>query len=66
MTTITTPRCIVCNASSEVDLTDAEVAALPTMLIQDALPEREADFRELVKTGTHPACWDAMFAEVED
>ena len=28
MTTITTPRCIVCNKTSEVDLTDAEVAAL--------------------------------------
>lgn len=38
----------------------------PIYLIQDALPERDADFRELVKTGTHPECWDTMFPEEED
>jgi len=29
-------------------------------------PELIPDQRELLISGTHPACWDVMFAEVED
>lgn len=32
------------------------------MLIQDAMPNLSADERELLITGTHPACWEAMFS----
>ena len=35
-------------------------------LIQDALPTRDADFRELVKSGIHPSCWAEMFSDEED
>lgn len=59
----TTPPCIHCHQTSEVTLTDAEVDALPRMAIQLALPDRDADFRELIKTGIHPPCWDAIFAD---
>jgi hypothetical protein len=31
------------------------------MLIQDVFPELNADEREFMISGTHPACWDEMF-----
>jgi hypothetical protein len=72
---VVTPACMLCGRNSGVTLTALEHKRLmardpdtgrPTYLIQDALPERDADFRELVKTGTHPECWDKMFPEEED
>ncbi|MET0725775.1 MAG: hypothetical protein ABWY36_05440 [Leifsonia sp.] len=67
-----TPACMFCGESSAVLLTIEEHRRLfatdpltgrRVYLIQDALPDREPSFRELVKTGTHPACWDQMFPE---
>lgn len=71
---ITTPSCIGCGEASVVELTDDEYDLLnekradgrPAHLIQNALAERDADFREHVKTGTHPECWAAMFPEEEE
>lgn len=64
MAAITTPRCMACGEASIVELTDAEQAALDSgALIQDALPDRTADERELLITGTHGECWDRMFGE---
>lgn len=34
--------------------------------IQRALPELSSDERELLMTGTHSACWDAMWAEEDE
>ena len=31
-------------------------------LIQDIWPNLDADQRELIMTGTHPDCWNAMFS----
>jgi hypothetical protein len=31
------------------------------MFIQDVFPELNADEREFMISGTHPACWDEMF-----
>lgn len=65
--TVKTPPCIVCDAPSIVELQRAEWVALQGgALIQEALPTRDADFRELVKSGTHPACWAEMFGDEED
>ena len=65
--TVKTPPCIVCGAPSIVELQRAEWVALQgRALIQEALPTRDADFRELVKSGTHPACWAEMFGDEED
>lgn len=62
MATIKTPRCRYCGESGSIELTDAEVLAMETTpFIQKALPNRSPDERELLITGTHPACWDAMF-----
>jgi hypothetical protein len=32
-------------------------------LAQVAFPELSADVREQLISGTHPACWDAMFSD---
>ncbi len=64
---VTTPKCIVCNKESTLFLERAEWAALQGgALIQNALPTRDASFRELVKTGTHPECWERMFGDVAE
>lgn len=71
---LTTPKCMICGERSAVEITTAEALLLfakredgrPKHLIQDALPDRDADFRELVKTGTHPACWTAMFGDDDE
>lgn len=62
MATITTPVCAHCNIASTIELSDAEVKAWKEVRpIQKALPHRTDDERELLMTGTHPACWDIMF-----
>lgn len=61
---ITTPPCIVCGQTSTVVLTRAEWVALNWGgLIQNVLPTRSADERELVKSGTHSRCWEQMFGD---
>ena len=32
-------------------------------LIQEAFPNLSTDERELIMTGTHPECWNRMFAQ---
>ena len=67
MPTILCPRCHICGEQSTVELTVDEFAAMNAGLhIQNALPDRNADFRELLITGTHSECWDAMFADDEE
>ena len=61
-----TNACQFCGAASTVELTAAEVAAwLTGAPIQDAMPDRPAPSRELVRNGTHPECWTAMFGSPE-
>lgn len=61
-----TPSCIVCRETTYLDLTEEEFDALQRPgLIQTALPDRDADFRELVKTGIHRECWDSLFTGEE-
>ena len=33
--------------------------------IQKAMPSVSADVREQILTGTHPACWDALWKDME-
>jgi len=62
--TVQTPTCIYCGKHSILEITDEEFAALKTgALITDALPDRDADFRETVMTGIHPECWDIIMKE---
>ncbi len=60
---LTTPKCILCDETSVVELTREEFAMLAHPArpkIQDCLPDRDAAFRELVKSGTHDECWNLM------
>jgi hypothetical protein len=63
-TTLTTPACVVCGQPSHVELTDDELAAyLGRRFVQEAFPNWSADRRELLISGTHPACWTEAFGE---
>lgn len=69
---ISTKTCMVCGQNGGVELTPEEVAAFdayqknPKILIQQALPNVSAEDREMLKTGTHPACWDSIFASMDE
>lgn len=65
--TFTTPRCMMCDKSDEVEVDpDALRAWREGALIQEAFPDMTPEDREHLKTGTHPACWDSMFADEEE
>ena len=60
----TTPPCIMCGEPSTLELDPAKVARWQGgEFIQNVWPEMPPPQRELLITGTHPACWDALFAE---
>jgi hypothetical protein len=65
---VTTPPCPCCHKTSELEVEEAEFRLWRAGLIhvQDAFPNMSVDNRELLMTGTHPDCWDAMFGEEED
>jgi hypothetical protein len=64
---IITEPCMVCGKSSEMEVdTRGFVRWRSGWLIQDAFPDMPAELREQLKLGTHPACFESMFADVED
>ena len=64
MITVVTPTCVVCKQSSILTVPAAGYAVWKAgALIQDALPTLDVDTREQLMTGTHPACWDAIFGD---
>lgn len=63
----TTKPCMVCHTASEVFLPEAGYAAwVGGMFVQDAFPHLDADQREQLITGTHPACWTELFGEDDE
>ena len=68
MPVLETLPCPVCNKTSQVEVTAQQYSMLrhPTMLIQSILPDWPDEKRELLITGTHPECWEAIFAGMED
>jgi hypothetical protein len=59
---VSTPECMMCGRSAVLEvpldglrLWDAGV------LVQDAFPELDQAQRELLMTGTHDHCWQAMW-----
>ena len=62
-----TNLCTLCNhhATVVVDAVGYELWRQGT-LIQNALPDTSPQEREILLTGTHPACWDEMFGDEED
>lgn len=65
---VQTAFCHVCGKSSTIrlegrDQVDGFYRWHAGEKIQRALPMLDADTRELLMTGTHPACWDLLFAD---
>lgn len=64
ITTVLTPPCMCCGERGTVVVpTDAHNRWRAGELAQVAFPDLTADVREQLISGTHPACWDAMFAD---
>ncbi len=65
--TVTTKPCMMCGKTSElkVERVGYEDWKKRGYLIQVAFPHMPPADREHLKSGTHPACWDAM-TEGED
>lgn len=60
---VLTPPCMGCNDRSSILLPAGKVEAWRNgALIQRVFPNMSAADRETLISGTHPACWDAMFA----
>ena len=59
-----TKACIVCDLPSEVHLDAAKVARYEAgEHVQNVWPDMPANQREMLITGTHPACWDQLFSD---
>lgn len=64
---VQTPRCSECHRTSVVELPLLGYEAWAAgAFVQDAFPGMPREEREMLITGTHPACWDAIFADLED
>lgn len=61
--TVTTRRCFHCGCEGEVTVTQAGLAAYNRgEYAQVAFPELDKALREQIISGTHPKCWEEMFA----
>lgn len=67
---IRTKPCIVCGLQTQIEFTDKEWLGYQQWKsgthIQHAFPRWTPEQRELLITGTHPACWDEMTAGLEE
>lgn len=60
--TVTTRACMFCGEPSRVELTAEQAGALADRRpVQDVLPDVAPARRELLISGTHPACWERAF-----
>jgi len=65
-TSFVTPACGRCDKSSVVLVpTDRFKSWQSGQHVQNAFPELSEVVRELLMSGTHPECWEAMFADWE-
>lgn len=63
---VETKPCIVCKQTSKVDVLRSEYKDWQSgTLIQKAFLKLSPDNRELLISGTHPACWDQLFGKEE-
>ena len=64
---VLTPDCIVCGDATMLRLeNDLYLRWLNGELVQDIWPAKTAGEREVMITGTHPVCWEAMFPPEDD
>jgi len=65
---VVTRNCVVCGRNGMLEDVDALGYLRWSELgvnVQDALPELDADQRELLMTGTHAHCWQTMWEGFE-
>ena len=62
-----TPPCFGCGKATALSLDADKVGRWKAgALIQEVWPEKTPAERELLITGTHPACWDALIGDEDD
>ena len=62
--TLNTMPCRVCGGSSTMTVSASGYEAWRKgAYVQDAFPEMLADEREMLISGTHPSCWDSLWAD---
>lgn len=65
-TQITCKPCVCCGKSATITVESAKLAVWRSgKLVQEAFPTLSADERELLISGTHPECWEALFNQKE-
>ena len=61
---IKTPRCCVCGNHAFISVLENEYAAMVAgESVQSAFRSLDAVQRELIITGTHEHCWNAIFSD---
>lgn len=65
---VLTPPCVLCGERGIVEGVSQEAALRweAGALIQDAFPHLSPETREQMISGTHPACWAALFSPSEE
>jgi len=67
MTAVVAAPCRLCHETTDLEVNfQGFVEWQAGKYIQDALPELDADMRELLISGTCPTCWDKMFPSDEE
>lgn len=68
LVSVETKPCMHCGLSSKVEMTAQQHYRYYEQreFVQNVFPDWTPDQRELLISGTHPACWDAMFPEEDD
>lgn len=61
--TIYHTTCIRCKTKQDITIPTDDALALPTHLIQDAIPSLSVDDRELLISGICGPCFDSLFKE---
>lgn len=60
-------KCVICQQPSQVIVPQEVMRKLNEgMFVQQAWPEGSADERETLISGSHPACYDTLTAQVDD
>lgn len=64
---VTTKPCVICERKSVITMPAEALRRWQAgEFIQVAWPDSTPDERELLMTGTHPDCWDALIPEDEE
>lgn len=64
---VSTPRCFHCGQKGSLTVQKSQLDAyLAGAYVQDAFVGMNADDREQIMTGMHPACWDEMMGPEPD